>query len=96
MITLSICVTDIPKNAIIMSEKNGKRYLSIVVDNLKEVDRFGNTHSVKLSQSKEDRANKVKPTYIGNGKEWVNQFTNQPKPVATPQNESFDNSDFSF
>lgn len=94
MITLSICVSDIPRDAITTSEKNGKKYLSVVVDNLKETDRFGNTHCVKLSQTKEDRANKVKPTYIGNGKEWINQYVQQPQSAPAPQrNNSFDDSD---
>lgn len=95
MITLSICVSDIPKEAITISQKNGKKYLSIVVDNLREVDKFGNTHCIKLSQTKEDRLNKVKPIYIGNGKEWVNQYATQTQPIKPSEqvNNNFNDSE---
>jgi hypothetical protein len=69
MIVISVCVTDIPKDAIKLSEKNGKKYVSFVVDERKSPDNFGNTHSVAINQSKEDREAKVAKVYVGSGKE---------------------------
>lgn len=74
MITVSIDLSKVPKEQIV--EKNGKKYLNIVVDNRKEADQYGNTHTVYMSQTKEDRTNKVPKTYIGNGKEYT--FNQQP------------------
>jgi hypothetical protein len=84
MITLSIDYEKL-KEAIkanpscITTDKNGKKYLNITVDKMKEV-KFSNTHSVKLTQTKEERAAKKTVTYIGNGKEWI--FENKPSAPA--------------
>lgn len=69
MITASICLSDIPKERIVEA-KNGKKYLNFVVDERREVGQYGDTHTVYLSQSKEERENKEKRIFIGNGKEW--------------------------
>jgi len=79
MIVVSLCLSDIPKEAITVSEKNGKKYLSIVVDERKEKDEYGNTHSVALSQSKEQREAGIKKVYLGNGKEYA--FADKKKPT---------------
>lgn len=71
MINISICLTDIPKEKITTSEKNGKKYLNIVVDKRKEVSKFGETHTVFISQSKEEREAKSDKKYIGGGKEFI-------------------------
>ncbi len=69
MITASICLSDIPKERIVEA-KNGKKYLNFVVDERREVGQYGDTHTVYLSQSKEERENKEKKVYIGSGKEY--------------------------
>ena len=80
MITVSIDLSKVPKEQIV--EKNGKKYLNIVVDNRKEPDQYGNTHTVYMSQSKDDRTNKAPKTYIGSAKEFVfNQQPVQQQPV---------------
>ena len=66
-ITASICVSDIPKDAIKVAN-NGKKYISIVIAESNEVDQYGNTHYIYMSQTKEEREAKAKRTYIGNGK----------------------------
>jgi len=71
MIVASICVDDIPKDLIKKSESNGKRYFSIVIDERKEADKFGNTHSVAMNQTKEQREAKEAKVYVGNGKEYL-------------------------
>lgn len=74
MITFSICLTDLPKEKI-TTGKNGKKYINLVMQtNYKdEVDQFGNTHNVTLSQTKEERAAKDKRIKVGYGKEWASK-----------------------
>ena len=68
IINISLCLSDIPKEAIKLSEKNGKKYLPIVVASRKEPDQYGNTHTVYVQQTKEERTAKKTKSYIGNGK----------------------------
>ncbi len=77
MIVISVCVSDIPKEDIKLSEKNGKKYVSFVVDERKQPDNYGNTHSVAMNQTKEQREAKEAKVYVGNGKEY--NFTAKPK-----------------
>lgn len=72
LINLSICLSDIPKERIKLAN-NGKKYLAITVQDLREADEYGNTHSVYATQTKEEREAKEKRTYIGRGKEFVFQ-----------------------
>lgn len=70
MIVTSICLSDIPKDKITTSS-NGKKYVNIVVDQRKEKDQYDNTHTVYMSQSKDERQAKVPKKYVGNGKEYT-------------------------
>lgn len=79
-IRCSLCLTDIPKEAIRKAE-NGKLYLSIVVCEKKEADQYGNTHYIALSQTKEQREAGEKRVYLGDGKAYV---------PATPKVEDVD------
>lgn len=67
LINLSICVSDIPKEQIKIA-KNGKKYMNITVAERREIDQYDNTHTVFMSQTKEDREAKIDRTYIGSGK----------------------------
>ena len=49
MILLSVCISDIPKSEFKESEKNGKKYLTLVVNERKEAGKYGETHTVALS-----------------------------------------------
>jgi len=77
MIVIDICLSDIPAEARIKSEKNGKVYAKFVVDERKEKDKFDNTHSVAVNQSKEQREAKEAKVYVGSGKEYL--FNQQKK-----------------
>lgn len=68
LISISVCLSDLPKDKITTSEKNGKKYISLIVDERKEADNYGNTHSVAVSQTKEEREAKEKKVYCGQGK----------------------------
>lgn len=81
MINISIDLTAIKESGkVTKSEKNGHAYVSLVVDERREVDNYGNTHRVYFSQTKEERESKQEKKYCGNGKEF--KFTsNQTTPT---------------
>ena len=83
----SICLTDIPKDKITVSEKNGKKYLNIDlwIDTEKEADQYGNICGIKVSQTKLEREQKVKAQYIGNLKAPRKQEVAGVAPVAAQQ-----------
>jgi hypothetical protein len=62
----SICLSDIPKEKITTSEKNGKKYLNFNLWVNDEKDQYGNIGSVNVSQSKEEREGGIKKVYFGN------------------------------
>lgn len=70
MLVIDICLSDIPSEARNKSEKNGKIYAKFVIDERKEKDQYGNTHSVAINQTKEQREAKEKKVYVGNGKQY--------------------------
>jgi hypothetical protein len=67
MIVLNIKKEDIKFNA----HKNGNHYATIVVEKKKDVDKYGNDHTVYNGQTATERAEKSKKEYCGNGKEYV-------------------------
>lgn len=84
MIVLNICVSDLPKDKIIKG-RNGKEYINLVLDERREVSQFGETHTITLSQSKEEREAKTPKVFVGGGKEYVFERREQPQPQAQPQ-----------
>ena len=66
MYTGSICLSDLPKEKITTSERNGKKYLNVVVWVNDTPDQYGNIASIQVSQTKEEREAKAAKTYIGN------------------------------
>lgn len=89
MEVLNLCLSDIDKSKI-FTAKNGKKYLSVVVTDRKEVDQYGNDLVVYVSQSKDERDNKSPKNYIGNGKTYEpfsRQQENAPQEAPQPQEE---------
>lgn len=70
IINVSVCLTDLPKDKIKLAE-NGKKYISLTIRDLQTVDAYGNTHTLFVSQTKEEREAKANRTYVGRGKEVV-------------------------
>ena len=70
MITISVCLTDLPKEAI-QTGKNGKKYINLVCDKRKAESQFGETHTLYVSQTKEQREAKEDKVYVGGGKEFI-------------------------
>ena len=72
LITISISLLDIPKEKIKQHE-NGKKYVNLCVASRKEPGQYGETHTVYVSQTKEEREAKVQTIYVGSGKEYFPQ-----------------------
>lgn len=91
LISVSICLTDIPKDKI-KQAANGKKYLNIVVAKRREVSQYGETHTVFVSQSKEEREQEEQKTYIGGGKEFapVNAVTTESVESMPPADDMSD------
>jgi len=53
ILNCSICVTDIPKDAIFTYE--GKKYLKFCVGKMKETDKYGKTHTIWLDEFKPEK-----------------------------------------
>ena len=82
MIVIDICLTDVPKE-LITEGKNGKKYLKLVLNERKSEGKFGETHTLQLSQTKEARLAGAKPTYVGSGKAYKFEKKVSATPSAT-------------
>lgn len=83
MISISVCLSDIPKDRMFVSDKSGKAYIELIVSEKKEPDQYGKTHSVYISQQREERLAKADKMYVGSGKALGNQETaKKPETVA--------------
>jgi len=72
--TMSICLSDIPKDRILIHE-NGKMYLNLGTYDGDEKDKYGNDFSVSIPLTKDEITRKkagedVKRVYLGNGRIW--------------------------
>lgn len=72
--TFSICLTDIPKERILIHE-NGKKYLNLESWDNDEPDKYDNDFSVRVSLNKEEIEKKkagetILSIYLGNGRIW--------------------------
>lgn len=80
--TGSICLSKIPKDKITKG-KDGNSYINIVIrENKDGAIYYGNTHSIELAQSKEERSAQEATIYLGNAKDWdsgKSQSQSQPK-----------------
>ena len=92
MITLSICLTDLPKEKI-QTANNGKKYINLVVDKRKEAGKYGETHTLYVSQSKEERESKEDKKYVGSGKEYVYNGQQNNTTQASVSNEQQQSND---
>lgn len=72
--SVSICLDDIPEEFITKSEKNGKRYVSININDKEQKDQYGKDVSVSVDQWKPD------PNYKKGS-----QNTETPPPVRSGQ-----------
>ena len=89
MIVISIAQEDIIWKPV-QTKSGVKHYASLVIDARKEKDLYDNTHTVANNQSKEERAEKAKKQYCGNGKEYNFEKKEYSKPVNKQENEDLD------
>jgi hypothetical protein len=66
MIIVDVCLSDIPKDKITTSDKNGKKYAKLILSERKEAGKYGETHSLSMSKPKDSNEDTV---YVGSGKE---------------------------
>jgi hypothetical protein len=75
LINISVCLSDLPKEKI-KQGTNGKKYIALVCAERKEVSQYGETHTVYVSTTKEEREQGAQTVYVGSGKAYV------PQPVT--------------
>lgn len=80
MRTMSICLTDLPKEKMTKAS-NGKLYINLTSWDNDTTDQYDNDFSVTVNFTKEEReastAQGLKNLYVGNGRVW-------PDKAATP------------
>lgn len=69
MITIDICLTDLPKEKI-RQANNGKKYIQLILSERQNVGRYGETHTLAVGKTREEREAKVPTIYVGSGKEY--------------------------
>lgn len=92
--TMSICLTEIPKEKILIHE-NGKKYLMLETWDNDEPDKYDNDFSVSVALSKDEierskAGEKINRTYLGNGRIWepVNKMREAtPEDIAQMESE---------
>lgn len=70
IINLFVCLSDIPQDKI-KDHPNGKKYVALTLRDLKNKDAYDHTHTLFVSQTKEERAAKDLRVFVGNGKEVI-------------------------
>jgi len=85
MIKISVNLSKIPKDKITTS-KTGEKWINLILwENKDGVDKFGNTHSLTVSKTKEE---KDQPNvYVGNGKDSSVQATTAPNEIGKSDND---------
>ena len=91
----SICLSDIPKEMIFTSPKNGKKYVAITVTKCGEM-KWEHSHEIKTSPNRDESARGVYPKSFGLLKEWKKDVvdTTQPKKEESHKTETTKKDDF--
>lgn len=89
MITISLCLSDIPKEKIKQGE-NGKKYINLILSERKQVGNYGETHALSISKTKEERDMNVDTIYVGSGKEYSKKTVSAEDIDNMPEAESDD------
>lgn len=97
VISVSICLSDLPKDKI-KKASNGKLYIGISVREKKEVDQYGNDATAYVTHTKEEKEaakasnTKLEKQYVGNGKIFI--FSEGGVPEATDSEKDLDDLPF--
>lgn len=96
----SICLSDIPREAITTSKKNGKKYLNLSIFINDETSQHGTNVGIAVGQTQEQREAKEPKVYLGNGKVvYVNgsvEVAAKQGQTQAAQNSADDDQDFPF
>ncbi len=68
-VNINVCLSDIPAEARKQAD-NGKWYANLVLQSRQTPGKFGETHSLSIQQTKEEREAKAARVYVGSGKEF--------------------------
>lgn len=64
-----LCISDIPTEKL-KKGPDGRIYLGYTISKMKQEDTHGNTHTMFVRESKEDRENGVERVWLGKGKSY--------------------------
>ena len=70
MIELLICASDIPEEKVWKSKQTGKKYFRITAVEMKQPDKYGNTHTAYMTQNQNEREAGCSKVYGGKGKKF--------------------------
>ena len=89
--TMSICVSDIPKERLLKHE-NGKIYMNIETWDNDAPDKYDNDFSVSMCRNKDElerikNGEEIKRIYLGNGKIWEQK---EMQPLTEQQQQETD------
>lgn len=84
MLVIDLCLSDIPKTKMTKSEKNGKFYCKVVVNELQNEDKYGNTHSVRMQKPKDSQEETI---WVGKGKEYTQKKSESYNAVPLASND---------
>lgn len=93
LINVKIDVNKIDKSRLFTGEKG--TYLNIVVSELQQPDQYGNTHSIYMQQTKEEREARQPKIYLGNGRA-LNFDSTQPAAPSQPPAQGNDDDSLPF
>ena len=79
---LSICLSELPKEAIRLG-KDGRKYIGLCVVPLKQKDNYDNDLTVFVNQTKEQREAKEAKKYVGKGRTYSFHENVQDMPHAS-------------
>ena len=85
MTTMNICLSNLPKSAMITG-KDGKIYINLTINKMKERDTYGNSDTIYVSKTKEEREANALTVYVGKGKTWIFKADIEP---SVPENLPF-------
>lgn len=90
----TICLSDIPRELIRTSEKNGKKYLTVIVGERRTPSQYGHTHYLKAYAKRGEVAENTN-LFIGDFK--VSQYSGDaPNVTQEPQQAPATNNELPF
>ena len=93
LISISLCLSDLKEKCPekIKQAGNGKKYINLCLAGRKEAGKYGETHTLFVSQTKEERQAGTPIIYVGSGTEYTSgPVTQQDINDAAPAEENGD------